>query len=107
MRVILLAGLALLGLASQHGNAIAAELSVTARVSAVFQAEPPAVPANPPVQGSSGLPPRVPPPRTLHAYWPVFGGFAVTWVGIIAYALTFHARLRRIGDEIAHFDAQR
>jgi hypothetical protein len=35
--------------------------------------------------GSSGLPLRQPPPRTLAAFWPVFVGFALAMAGIVAF----------------------
>ncbi|MQA90827.1 MAG: hypothetical protein GEU90_11400 [Gemmatimonas sp.] len=52
------------------------------------------------VQGSTGLPQRAPDPRTLEAYWPVFAVFALTWIAIVGYWLTFGRRVLRIADEL-------
>ncbi|MDR0787128.1 MAG: hypothetical protein LBG44_04585 [Gemmatimonadota bacterium] len=52
----------------------------------------------------SGLPTRQPPPRTLHAFWPVFAGFALAMAGIVALLVTRagarHARLVRMIQEL-------
>lgn len=44
----------------------------------------------------AGLPQRTPPPRTLAAYWPVFAGFTVVWIGIVAYYLSLSGRASRV-----------
>src|SRR5688500_16977956 len=49
---------------------------------------------------TQGLPRRAPHPRTLHAYWPVFGIFALTWLGITAYMLSFGPRLKRVAESM-------
>lgn len=50
------------------------------------------------VSSSQALPQRTPEPRTLHAFWPVFAGFALTWIGIMVYLLSFTGRLKRLED---------
>jgi len=49
----------------------------------------------------SGLPAREAPPRTLEAFWPVFVGFVLSWLGIVAYLLTFGRRLTRNSEVLA------
>lgn len=61
-------------------------------------AEVQAAPAEP---TTAGLPQRTPPPRTLEAYWPVFVGFSLTWLGIVAYVLTLGRKTARIDELLA------
>lgn len=48
----------------------------------------------------SGLPERLPPPRTMRDYWPVFALFSVVWLGIVGYVLTFNGRLKRMASRL-------
>lgn len=55
----------------------------------------------------SGLPRRAPDPMTLHEYWPVFLGFSVTWLGIVAYFLSVGRSLDRTARAMAGLDGGR
>jgi CcmD family protein len=57
-------------------------------------------------QTPSGLPVRPPDPRTLREFWPVFVGFAVTWVGLVGYLLTFGGRMKRVGEAMKSLEAR-
>lgn len=52
-------------------------------------------------RAASGLPQRAPDPRTLGEFWPVFAGFVVTWIAIMAYMLSFNRRITRVGESLA------
>lgn len=52
------------------------------------------------VGGESGLPERVPPPRTMRDYWPVFALFSIVWLGIVGYVLTFNGKLKRMASQL-------
>ncbi|HEX6926202.1 MAG TPA: CcmD family protein [Longimicrobiaceae bacterium] len=58
-------------------------------------------------QEPTGLPPRAAPPRTMHAQWPVFGLFAVTWVAIIGYLIATGRRAERLAGELEVWEARR
>ena len=51
--------------------------------------------------GGSGLPARTPPPRTMSDRWPVFAVFAIVWVALVGYTLSFNGRLKRIAAALA------
>ena len=40
----------------------------------------------------SGLPQAPPPPRTLRAYWHLFGAYAIVWVLLFGYAISLGRR---------------
>jgi CcmD family protein len=105
MQAIIFIGFAIFGLLLQVGASPGPDSAAMDLEIAVTQgaAERPAPVAS--QLPGTGLPQRAPPPRTLRAFWPVFAGFAVTWVGIVIYTLTFSGRLRRVGDEIGRFAA--
>ena len=42
-----------------------------------------------------GIPQRAPEPRTMREFWPVFLGFAATWLAIVAYVLHAGSRIGR------------
>ena len=50
--------------------------------------------------GTSGLPARAAPPRTLRAYWHLFGAFAITWILLFGYALSVGSRMARLDEEV-------
>ena len=99
-----LLGLGLLGLAGPDmAIAWGQELPITAPIDTAGTA-PDAAVAGAPAQVASGLPARAPWPRTLVEFWPVFAGFAVSWLGIVAYTLTFGRRIRRVEAAIQQAD---
>lgn len=51
------------------------------------------------IQLESGLPQRVPPPRTIQGHWPVYVAFALSWIGIVGYTLTLGASFGKISRE--------
>lgn len=55
---------------------------------------------------SSGLPMRAPPPRTLHAFWPFFAAFALTWLTITVYYLRLGGRLKKIADDLDRLEGR-
>lgn len=40
------------------------------------------------------------PPRTLRAYWHLFGAFAVTWVLLFGYTVSLGGRLKRLERDL-------
>ena len=53
-----------------------------------------------PAQGSSGLPQRAAPPRTLRDYTHVFVAFALAWLLLFGYALSLGRKFARIEREM-------
>jgi CcmD family protein len=51
-------------------------------------------------QPGIGLPERAAAPRTMRAYWHVFGAFAVTWALLFGFALSIGRRFGRLEDEV-------
>jgi CcmD family protein len=48
----------------------------------------------------SGLPQRVPVPRTMAAHWPVFALFAASWIGIAGFLLVTGRRTSRLTSRL-------
>ncbi len=59
-----------------------------------------AQPAQVPTAPEATLPDRMPPARTLRAYWHVFIAFALVWVLVFGYVLTLGRRLGGVEREI-------
>ena len=83
-------------------ESVVAASTVTALAAQAAEEEG-AVPAASPGQG---LPIRIPPPRTLQDFWPVFAGFAATWLVIAGYTLSFNRRIRRVSAAIGSLEAR-
>ena len=99
MRIIVALGMLLLAepLAAQDSAAAVGAEDPAARVETQAQAQPeaPAV---------AGLPRRVPQPRTMASEWPVYAGFSLTWIGIVAYMLLIGRRSRRVADAVTRLE---
>ena len=74
----------------------------TSEVAPEVQLPPDIIPVA--TQQPSGLPQRAPDPRTLRELWPVFAGFTVAWLGILAYVLSVGGRFSRLSREVAEID---
>lgn len=55
----------------------------------------------------TGLPRRVPVPRTMEAHWPVFGLFAASWIGIVGYLLVAGRRAGRLTRRLREVEERR
>ncbi|MEX2584305.1 MAG: CcmD family protein [Gemmatimonadota bacterium] len=63
-----------------------------------LQAEPS---ATQPAEGAPmGLPQRAPVARTMADFWPVYAGFVVTWLVIVAYFLSLGRRISGVAESM-------
>ena len=81
--------------------ALGADPAGTPAVEAVAPVGAPAAAQGTPV---TGLPDAAPPPRTLRAYWHLFGAYAIVWTLLFGYAVYLGRRTGALEREIARLE---
>lgn len=102
MPLLLAAGLCLTGSAPQQTPEGASSRDIEGPPPATMSA--PAGSEAPAATLSPSPPQRAPLPRTMSAYWPMFGFFALSWAGITVYLLRLGAKAGRIAQRVAEVE---
>ena len=53
---------------------------------------------------TAGLPQTAPPPRTLRAYWHLFGAYAIVWTLLFGYVIYLGRRSGALEREVARLE---
>lgn len=83
--------------AQERGPAATSDVEVTTPSPEI--APSPSAPA-----AGSGLPQVAPPPRTLRAYWHLFGAYAIVWTLLFGYAVFLGRRSGAIERQIERLE---